>query len=187
MKYSSEEMWNRTQQLTSWLNCTQGNKWEKDPYNISLIDFVESRIPRKPSKMLDVGIGTAEPAAICFSNKGHSVYGIDVSHEMIASIRNKYEEIIVNYCNIHRICHEDNFFDVVYCFSSTWYFDHITTAIDEMLRVVRQGGIVVFDIRNTYSVASLKFMFKNIVKHFIPSEIFRRLTGREKIIQIFKM
>ena len=44
--------------------------------------------------------------------------------------------------------YRDGFFDCAYCFHSTWYFPDLGQAIDEMLRVTRLGGLVMFDIQN---------------------------------------
>ena len=42
----------------------------------------------------------------------------------------------------------DNFFNIVFCFRSTWYFPNLIKAINEMLRVAKNDGIIMFDIQN---------------------------------------
>ena len=44
---------------------------------------------------------------------------------------------------------KNNFFDVVFCYRSSWYFPDFIKAISEMLRVTKVGGLVVFDIQNS--------------------------------------
>jgi hypothetical protein len=46
------------------------------------------------------------------------------------------------------IGYRDDTFDITYCFHSSWYFPDVNAVIDEMLRVTRTGGLVMFDIQN---------------------------------------
>lgn len=93
--------------------------------------------------LLDVGIGTGEPFAQKFVNEGYQVEGVDIAEKLLDICRSN--GIKCSYGNAEeKLDFENDSFDLVYCFNSTWYFKNIEKAIGEMMRVSRKW--VVFDI-----------------------------------------
>jgi len=66
---------------------------------------------------------------------------IDIVKELLPNIN-------VSQGDAENLEFEDNFFDLVFCFRSTWYFPDVIKSISEMLRVVKNDGLVMFDIQN---------------------------------------
>ena len=98
--------------------------------------------------LLEVAIGTGYPFADYFSKKGYTVYGVDISPELIEKCKKLYPNIKSKVGDAEDLEYPDNFFDGTYCFDSTWYFPNLKMAIDNMLQVTKPGGSVIFDIQN---------------------------------------
>jgi ubiquinone/menaquinone biosynthesis C-methylase UbiE len=116
------------------------------PYDKNLITLIEESC--QPKIILDVAIGTGDPYADYFVNKNIDVYGIDISQILIESC-NKYNKLIkTSVGDAENMDYSTNFFDLVYCFHSTWYFTNVQNAVSEMIRVTKNQGYVFFDIQN---------------------------------------
>jgi len=93
--------------------------------------------------LLDVCIGTGEPFAEKFIKDGYEVQGVDIAENLLEICKSK--GIKASYGNAEqKLDFNDNSFDLVYCFNSTWYFKDIEKAIAEMIRVSKKW--VIFDI-----------------------------------------
>ena len=99
-------------------------------------------------KLLEVAIGTGYPFADFFQKAGYAVYGIDISPALIEKCRQLNPSIDCKVGDAEALEYPDDYFDCSYCFHSSWYFPDLNKAIDEMLRVTRAGGLVMFDIQN---------------------------------------
>jgi ubiquinone/menaquinone biosynthesis C-methylase UbiE len=147
-------------------------------YDKNLCSFVSEHIP-KGSKLLEVAVGTGFPFADFFQKAGYVVHGMDISPYLIEKCRELNPNIICKVGDAENLEYEDNCYDVTYCLHSTWYFPNLLKAIDEMIRVTRPKGMIIFDIQNrnnrkiaegyNYNVSQGKGMrriirfFKNIV------------------------
>lgn len=106
------------------------------------------RTSRGGQKLLDVAVGTGFPFGDFFTKHGYTVYGIDIAPNLINKCKSLYPSINCMVGDVEDMNYPDNFFNLAYCFHSTWYFPNLTKAIDEMLRVTVPGGFVIFDIQN---------------------------------------
>ena len=116
-------------------------------YDKHLCDYVCQHVP-KGSRLLEVAIGTSYPIADFLQKAGYVVHGIDISPNLIDECRKLNPNITCKVADAEDLEYEDNYFDATYCFHSTWYFPHLNSAIDEMIRVTRPEGMVIFDIQN---------------------------------------
>lgn len=116
-------------------------------YDKNLCNYICEHVP-KGGKLLDVGIGTGYPFADFFQKAGYPVYGVDISPDLIKKCRLLNPEINCKVGDAEELDYPDGYFDGVYCFHSTWYFPNLNKAIDEMMRVTRPGGLIMFDIEN---------------------------------------
>ncbi|MBI4283592.1 MAG: class I SAM-dependent methyltransferase [Chloroflexi bacterium] len=116
-------------------------------YDKSLCRYICEHVPNG-GKLLEVAIGTGYPFADFFQKAGYSVSGIDISPDLIEKCRQLNPNIKCQVGDAEKLDYTDDYFDVTYCFHSTWYFPNLNQVIDEMLRVTRPGGIVIFDIEN---------------------------------------
>ncbi len=99
-------------------------------------------------KLLEVAIGTGYPFADFLQKAGYSVHGINIAPSLIEKCRQLNPNIDCQVGEAESLNYPDNYFDGTYCFHSSWYLYDLIKAVDEMLRVTRPGGLVMFDIQN---------------------------------------
>ena len=102
----------------------------------------------KNTRILEVGIGDGFPYANALDEMGYQVYGVDISPVHVDMVKESLPNINVQIGDAENLDFTDNFFDVVFCFRSTWYFPDVIKSISEMLRVSKNDGLVIFDIQN---------------------------------------
>ena len=130
-----------------WITSRE-KKYKFLGYDNNLIEYITKNAEMVEGKILEVGIGTGYPFADTFQKKGYNVYGIDISPLLINKCKRLYPDISCEVGDAENLPYKDNFFDVVYCFHSTWYFPDLRKAISEMMRVVNHKGMIIFDIQN---------------------------------------
>lgn len=116
-------------------------------YDKNLCEYICKNVPGG-SKLLEVGIGTGYPFADYLQKHGYIIHGIDISPLLIKKCKELNPEIICKVGDAESLEYENRSFDCTYCFHSTWYFPDLKKVIDEMVRVTRKGGLVIFDIQN---------------------------------------
>ncbi|MBM5804854.1 MAG: class I SAM-dependent methyltransferase [Candidatus Verstraetearchaeota archaeon] len=116
-------------------------------YDRNLCNYICKNVPTG-SKLLEVAIGTGYPIADFLQKTGYEIYGVDISSDLIEECGRLNPNIKCEVGDAENLYYTDNSFDCVYCFHSTWYFPNLNVVIDEMLRVARSGGVVIFDIEN---------------------------------------
>lgn len=96
-------------------------------------------------KILDVGCGTGN-FSIKLARKGCKVIGIDISEEMLDIARKKAKQkgldIEFHNMDIYNLSFQDNSFDAAFSMAAFEFIDRPLTALDEMLRVVKDKGQV---------------------------------------------
>lgn len=97
-------------------------------------------------RVLDVGTGTGFIALI-LAELGHEVVGVDISDGMLSVAREKARKagIEVNFQlgDAEALSFDDGSFDAVICRHLLWTLPNPEKAIEEWIRVVREGGKVV--------------------------------------------
>ena len=116
-------------------------------YDKNLCSYLCRHVPIG-SKLLEVAIGTGYPIAQFLQKRGYSIYGIDIAARLIEKCKKLYPEINCKVGDAERLEYPNNYFGASYCFHSTWYFPDLNKAIDEMIRVTRPSGLIMFDIQN---------------------------------------
>lgn len=165
----------------AWLKFRQKDPGYS-PYTHSLCDLIGERVPTG-STLLEVAIGTGIPFADYFQKMGYTVYGIDLTPELIEVCRKTNPRVSCEVGKADALPYTNQSFDCVYCFNASFYFPNLINAIDEMLRVVRPGGLVVFDLmnRNNEEIQKLynKILFSNTTK---AGKILRIINNLRKIM-----
>jgi SAM-dependent methyltransferase len=98
--------------------------------------------------LLEVAVGTGYPIADYFQRAGYGVRGIDISPDLVRRCVELNPAIRAEVGDAERLRFADEEFDGTYCWHSTWYFPDLYRVIDEMLRVTRAGGVIMFDLQN---------------------------------------
>ncbi|MFA6260097.1 MAG: class I SAM-dependent methyltransferase [Bacteroidia bacterium] len=177
--------WQKNKYSKFWAN--QVVKYGFDDYCQGLCTLVESK---HPQSVFELAIGTGWPFATRFTEAGIQVAGSDISEYLIEQLKQNHPGIksyVSSYENLPELTSEK--YDIVYCFRSTWYFPDLYKAIDNMIRITRKGGFVMFDIMNSDSeyVKSLidkhrKSFVKILAKNFVK-KIMNMLFARNYLMQ----
>ena len=112
-------------------------------YDQKLIDLVDKTLISGSNRLiLEVGIGTGWPMASSLASLNYDVYGIDISEDLINQCLNDYPGIHAEVCDAENLLYENDRFDLVYCFHSTWYFN-LRKALSEMFRVTKKRRVCI--------------------------------------------
>ena len=123
-------------------------------YDKDLVHELSKNI--KNGKVLEVAIGDGYPYSNVLDEMGYEVYGIDISPTHVDMVKKSLPNINVSVGDAEDLQFQDNFFDILYCFRSTWLFPDLIKSISEMLRVVKSDGLIMFDIQNRNHPMHLK-------------------------------
>lgn len=141
---------------TIWDKC--GNSYDND-YAHGLksekekqewLKLLDSMIPVKPSKILDVGAGTGF-LSLLLSELGHQCKGIDLSEGMLSRAKLKaqesgFKELVFEIGDAENLSEPDNRYDVVINRHLVWTLPHPKKAIAEWARVLKPGGrLIIID------------------------------------------
>ncbi len=130
-------------QYNDWLDVDMNKERE----NISQFIPIE-----RPSRILDVSLGTAANFMALSNLYGEktgrfNLHGLDLSWGMLRVARRKIKEknMIVNlsHSSVFNIPYVNGFFDIVLHSGGINTFSDIPQALEEMLRVTRNGGFVI--------------------------------------------
>lgn len=106
----------------------------------------ESIILKSDSKVLDIGYGNGHLIKMIYGKNKCSIYGIDISEDMMvsASKRNnngitagKIHLTIGNCCELQ---YEDAFFDAVTSVNTIYFWEDTFKGLSEIYRVLKAGG-----------------------------------------------
>ena len=127
-----------------------------EQYDKDLIHELTQEI--KNGKCLEVGIGDGFPYSNVLDEMGYELHGIDISPDHVRMVTESFPNINVRIGDAEDLEFQSNVFDIVFCFRSTWYFPNVIKSISEMLRVVKNDGLIMFDIQNSNHPIHLKIM-----------------------------
>jgi ubiquinone/menaquinone biosynthesis C-methylase UbiE len=116
-------------------------------YDQSLCQYLLERVSTG-ERILEVAIGTGYPIAEFLQGTGRRIYGVDISADLLGQCRRRVPDIACVIGDVEDLPYADGAFGCTYCFHSTWYFPNLMRAVEEMLRVTRPSGVVLFDIQN---------------------------------------
>jgi len=111
-----------------------------------VVSVVRARQGREFRRVLDVGCGMGRHAMI-FAQAGLECHGIDLSDAAVSSTRKQAKRagLDIELCvgDFQSLPYEDGFFDYVLAWNVIYHGgeDKATTAIGEVARVLRRGGI----------------------------------------------
>ena len=118
-------------------------------------------------KVLDVACGTGD-MVLLLAERGAAVTGVDISEEMlaIASLKVKGERLMV--ADAEHLPFEDNSFDAVTCAFGVRNFVHLEKGLNEMLRVLKPGGMMVILELATPDSPLIRPFYNLYTKYIIP-------------------
>jgi ubiquinone/menaquinone biosynthesis C-methylase UbiE len=131
----------------SWIH----SKHRDTQYNPDIGKFILNLVI-PDSLVCDIGIGDGLPIAQILLESGMNVYGVDVSPKLIDICKNNFPQIDCKTGNAEKIPYGNDMFHLTYCVNTIWYVPNTMKAINELIRVTKPGGMIVFDIMNQYHV-----------------------------------
>ncbi|MDP3732456.1 MAG: methyltransferase domain-containing protein [Candidatus Omnitrophota bacterium] len=123
-------------------------------------------------RVLDVGCGPGVFAEELLKS-GYEVWGIDISEEMVKLAERKMQEKGIrgifhfNTGDIESIDFPDKYFDFVLCVGVLEYLKEDSRALNEVRRVLKDGGKAIFTVPNIASPFSLLERLSVIILKFI--------------------
>ena len=103
---------------------------------------------RRGHKVLDVACGTGLVAMTIVDRVGAdgAVVGVDINNGMLEIARSKSSQVAWQQAAAEQLPFADGGFDRVVCQFSLMYFEDRERALGEMTRVLRPGGLLVFNV-----------------------------------------
>ena len=159
---------NKSKKIKNYMRHVYSKDWHIKRIEYGLTDYDESIInlvkETESNLLLEVGVGDGEPYAKHFFEQGFQIYGIDISDSLINIAKNNLPNIDFKVGDAENIDFNDYFFDATYCFRSTWYFPNLLKAVNEMIRVTKKGGFVIFDLQNKNNIIHIKAIKRRKLK-----------------------
>lgn len=124
-----------------WLN--QVRIYGKDKYTKSLINILLSK---NPQNVFEFAIGTGWPIADSLQKKNIKVNGCDISPKLIKYIKRNHIDWNVYVGDTIKIFECE--YDLIYCLRSSWYMRDFFIKLEDMIKHVKRGGYIIFDIMN---------------------------------------
>jgi len=133
----------------------------------TVLSFIRDR---DKSNILDLGCGTGRISLHLAQNR-HFVTSVDYSLEMLKKLllkkaKSKLENIQCINGNIFQLPFKDNFFDIVVSMHVLMHLPEHEKALKEFIRVLKPGGLLIFDIRNKLSFHHLFYPLRILKKIF---------------------
>ena len=165
------------------------SKARRQKYGFTIYDkkLCELILQERAQNLLEVAIGTGYPIAEHLLKMKKKITGIDIAPQLIQECNMHYPEIKASLGNSSKLVYEEESFDLVYCFHSTWYFTDLLSAIKEMVRVVKTNRIVYFDLMNAHSLVIQQYQNINAIKNVkkLLKGIYFRLSRLGKVTDAF--
>ena len=99
------------------------------------------------ARCLDVGCGDGRAAGVWLTNKGVQYTGVDISHNAIKDAKALGLNAI-QIDDVTRLPFPDNSFDAVVCFEVLEHLFNPLLAVQEMIRVMRPGAVLLCTVPN---------------------------------------
>lgn len=142
------------------------HKSRREPF-LGIIDATIKKLDRSPVKILEVGCGSGIDTHIIAQDDKRKVFGVDVSEKAIeiAEKVSLYFErkVTLSVGDANSLSFENSFFDIVFSQGVLEHFENYHSAIEEQLRVLSAGGLLVINVPQKYTVYTI---YKHILMWF---------------------
>ncbi len=144
-------------------------------------------------KALDIGCGPGRMAPDLIS-RGYEFWGVDAAPAMIELCKQQFGSLPGTHFSVsdaRKLLFEDNHFDCVICMGVIDRIGDWESAIAEMVRVLKPGGVLIISFPNLLSpyawwknfvfypvVALLRFIYYRLRKRLQPPSLYNRVNPR---------
>lgn len=122
-------------------NYNEGEHWVN---NSSVLNTINSFLPQKKSRIVDLGAGTCIVSDYILKNQvdDYSIYAVDINEDMLNKCQNN--DIVRIVSDIEKMPFNNSFFDVAVSRQCLHYISDIDKALKEIKRVIKSKGIFIF-------------------------------------------
>lgn len=146
---------------------------EGDYYSNEMIN-VKYETPQKYCKdkdVLDLGCGTGY-FTYKLATYAKMIIGVDFAEKLLEKANKKGKDfkncnILLIQGDITKIPLKEDRFEVVYCYATLYYVEDVESTLIEMNRVLRRGGMAIFELGNKYSINTLLVMNSDVISYHI--------------------
>ena len=122
-------------------------KGQKRPHRFIEKPMMRELLPDLSGKrVLMLGCGTGEESLMLNEFRATDIIGIDLSKEAIKLAKESYPDFEFFVCDMHTLPFEDNCFDFVYSSLAIHYSDTPEKVYNEIYRVLKKDGQLLFSI-----------------------------------------
>ena len=124
-------------------------EWQSHIDNIFYI-FDKNLRTYNPNNLLDVGSGDGNRTLLMakhFNIESHNVYGVDYNEKCVAETNKLFNAEKID-LEVDVLPYEDERFDLITCNQVLEHLKNYREVINEVIRVARRGGYIVFGIPN---------------------------------------
>ena len=100
-------------------------------------------------KILEVCCGDGNPFASKLISEKYFYKGIDISGFLINLAKKNYGDKYFDIGDAENLKFKKSMFELVFCIHSFWYISNINKTINEMTRVLKPKGYLIFDTLNS--------------------------------------
>ena len=143
--------------------------------NIMYHGIIENMKPSEGMKILDIGFGNGYLEKLIYGQAKCSIYGIDISEDMVKLASENNKKGIENgdiHLSIGDCCNltfEDNSFDIVTTMNTIYFWNDTMQGLQEIYRVLKDGGVFYNAVLTKESLDKV-FYTKNGFKKFEKNE-----------------
>ena len=140
-----------------------------DLFRLKIRDKVRQIIKNNSGLLLDIGCGNGLLFETLLTNENMlRCVGIDTEHEMLEFAKERFQKMkqqSLNFLKAHaqNLPFLDKSIDIAICINTFYNFhtkDNVVEALEEMERVCRRDGFIIFDVRNKINpLVYLSFKF----------------------------
>lgn len=156
--------------------------------NVMYHGIIENMKPADGMKILDIGFGNGYLEKLIYKEAKCSIYGIDISEDMVRSASKNNKEGIANgdiHLSVGDCCNlsfENESFDVITTMNTIYFWNDTMRGLQEIYRVLKSGGVFYNAVLTKESLDKC-FYTKNGFKKFEQNqyEEMGRQAGFKKI------
>jgi len=163
--------WKLRKKITVLTPLEGYNRWsstyhhESNPIKDLSDQLVEKLLPDlKDKNFLDAGCGTGKFCSLAEKKNAARIVGLDLSPNMIEIARQQCKSAEFRSGDLSSVLIEENNYDVIVCALVLGHLEHLTPALDSLLKALRHGGVLIItDFHPFLTLLQAKRTFRETV------------------------